>query len=454
GMARTTLKCSPTTSIQQEARLVLMSKRDGGGAHAATLVFLLRSLVNTRAPLKRVRAEGPVYEMQQFEVVVTNPFMQDCEFSIQLLHEPAEPLPVKEPEESNKKGPKRKAAPPAAELSSQAAALKAKMFPAAFALDRSRLRLKQNGSEKVRVSFLPFWIGTHYCTLLLRDKDAGSFAYELVGEAGLPAPCLEAKGVVPLESAHHTFDLFIPWLNPPLEAAKRTFLERHPGAKDRDQVELLKRDPFKTLGEAEYSVSQTNSLVSCSDRLVLSPSAIMPLAVEKGGPQPGKLGEPLGPGVLRLALKPLGTGIYPARVLLTSTAHYDVRVVDLELTAQTMVQQFELQFECAVRQSIMQEVPLVNTSDQFMAVSATLSSSTKAFAGQREVSVPPGATVAYPLQFRPLTVGAHEGLLELSIPSTGEKNQYRLQGKALDPVAESHVIVECQARKPATKTIV
>jgi hypothetical protein len=51
-----------------------MSKRDGGGAHAATLVFLLRSAVNTRSPLKRVRTEGPLYEMQQFEFTVTNPF--------------------------------------------------------------------------------------------------------------------------------------------------------------------------------------------------------------------------------------------------------------------------------------------------------------------------------------------------------------------------------------------
>jgi hypothetical protein len=41
----------------------------------------------------------------------------------------------------------------------------------------------------------------------------------------------------------------------------------------------------------------------------------------------------------------------------------------LRWCVQTMVQQFELLFECAVRQSIVQEVPLVNTSDQYMQVS-------------------------------------------------------------------------------------
>lgn len=52
---------------------MLMSRKDSG-AHAATLVFLLQSKVNTRAPLKRVRTEGPLYELQQFEFQVTNPF--------------------------------------------------------------------------------------------------------------------------------------------------------------------------------------------------------------------------------------------------------------------------------------------------------------------------------------------------------------------------------------------
>lgn len=37
---------------------------------------------------------------------------------------------------------------------------------------------------------------------------------------------------------------------------------------------------------------------------------------------------------LRVALKPVGTGIYPVRILLTSTTGVDTRVVDLELTAQ------------------------------------------------------------------------------------------------------------------------
>ncbi len=55
---------------------------------------------------------------------------------------------------------------------------------------------------------------------------------------------------------------------------------------------------------------------------------------------------------LKLSLKPQGTGAYPARLLLSSP--YDVRVVMVELTAQSAGAQFALELECAARQSIVQ----------------------------------------------------------------------------------------------------
>lgn len=78
-----------TVSLLSLYRLVLMSRKDAG-AHAATLVFLLRSTVNTRAPLKRIRTEGPLYDLQSFDFTVANPFPADGDFTVTLLHEPAE----------------------------------------------------------------------------------------------------------------------------------------------------------------------------------------------------------------------------------------------------------------------------------------------------------------------------------------------------------------------------
>jgi hypothetical protein len=45
--------------------------------------------------------------------------------------------------------------------------------------------------------------------------------------------------------------------------------------------------------------------------------------------------------VIKLGLKPVGTGIYPIRLLLTSAL--DTRVIDVELMAQTMTQEFNLE---------------------------------------------------------------------------------------------------------------
>ncbi|GFR48568.1 hypothetical protein Agub_g10470, partial [Astrephomene gubernaculifera] len=305
--AKLMIRCTPTNTLSQTSRLVLMSKREGG-VHAATLVFLLQCRVNTRAPLKRVRTEGPLYDMQQFEFTVSNPFPADGDFTITILHEPAEPLPKKEEEAGagGKGGAGRQGArggaggrgasmmrrsrkstgfgeaqfddPLSFKLSGT------RVWPDAFGLDRNRLRLKQNASERIKGFFLPFSMSTAYCTVLFRDKEQGEFCYELVGEPGLPAPIMEVKGAVPLEAPAQLYDLVLPFQNSALEAAKRAFQEKHPLAKDKEQLALLKQDPFKG-AEVVYSVTQTNSLMTAPSHLTLSARPTLPLlaALETGG---------------------------------------------------------------------------------------------------------------------------------------------------------------------------
>ncbi|KAF5834411.1 flagellar associated protein [Dunaliella salina] len=457
GTVRFPLKCAPTTSMPQEARLVLMSKQDGGGAHAATLVFLLRSQVNVRAPLKCVKTEGPLYEMQQFEFTVTNPFAADCDFSIQLLHEPADPDAVKAADKKNKGAPKKGSKPGAPSALERQGTLvddPQLPYPAAFGLDRTRMRLKANVSEKVRATFLPFMLGTHWCTVVFKDKDQGAFVYELVGETTLPAPVMECRGVVPLEGPNHTFDVFLPFSNNQLDVARRTFLDKHPGAKDRSQAALVRADHMKNQTELEYTVSQTNGLISCANSIKLSSNALPPAPPTPDAVvAPGRATDPAPPNCLRLALKPMGTGIYPVRIMLTSMDGLDTRVVDVELTCQIMLQQFDLLFEAPTRQTVTQEIPLLNTGEQTMTVVASLLGPSKAFSGNKEAYVPPGASLPYILTFKPLTQGEHKCTLELSIPATGERNVYTLVGKAADPVAESHIVIECQARKTASRNI-
>lgn len=64
------------------------------------------------------------------------------------------------------------------------------------------------------------------------------------------------------------------------------------------------------------------------------------------------------------------------------------------------------------------QVPVVNTSDQMVYVTAVLQGG-EAFTGPKDIMVSPGATVSYPLTFCAPWVGEYTGSLELSFPNSG-----------------------------------
>ncbi len=67
--------CRHHVSCMQTAKLVLVSKRGAnGGPPAAPLAFALRGEVDARGPLKRIKTSAQLYEFQEVEVKLTNPF--------------------------------------------------------------------------------------------------------------------------------------------------------------------------------------------------------------------------------------------------------------------------------------------------------------------------------------------------------------------------------------------
>ena len=61
---------------------------------------------------------------------------------------------------------------------------------------------------------------------------------------------------------------------------------------------------------------------------------------------------------------------------------------------------------------------MVNTSSQPVHVVADLRGG-EAFSGPKDLTVPPGLTIAYPLVFRAPWIGDYTGSLELSFPESG-----------------------------------
>lgn len=171
-----------------------------------------------------------------------------------------------------------------------------------------------------------------------------------------------------------TVELQLPFNNHLLENARRTYADKHPLAKDKEQAAKLRSDIGRSSDKGErlleYTVACSNTLLSCPQSLVLKTAMPATSASSAGGrlaSAAGGLSPPPSPpmhqqhpagdkqqikdeNVLKLQLKPLGTGVYPARLTLTSA--YDVRVVDVEVTAQSMGQTCTLEMECPARQQV------------------------------------------------------------------------------------------------------
>ena len=80
------ITCMNTIAKPCVGTLVFTSKRDGT-AQGTALVFNLQAMVDVLRPIQSAEMQGTTYTLDTFEVMVTNPFAQDCEFSIQLIQE-------------------------------------------------------------------------------------------------------------------------------------------------------------------------------------------------------------------------------------------------------------------------------------------------------------------------------------------------------------------------------
>jgi len=472
--------CSSSTSKPISGRLILSSRKDGT-AHAATLVFGLQCNVMNRTPIKVSSYESRVYEMLTSTIEVTNPFPGDCDFKIEMLSTNITPVSTaKEDAPTDKAGKKGGAAKKGRKGDGRGdvAGSDASLYPAPFGCDRRTLRMKAGERNYLNIAYLPFTLGTHICHVLFQSETFGEFVYELCGKTLLPTPSPSSK--FPADVKEHTIkEIQLPFVNTQLESAKRVFLERHPGNKNKAEVEMV-RNPPDMPKTVTYIVDTQSSFVSAPNTLELkhvvakAPAKRTETNAEAGAAHgDGAAGDsnaaadgrdggsppPAAPApepakeelvnTLIVTLAPKGPGLYPSKVVLQSP--YDVRVVDLEFSAAVTGSAASLDFECAARQSITQEIPLINNSDKSLNISARFVG--EGFSGPRDVTVSAHSTQQYPLTFKPAWFGDYNGSLQLTIAQTNETNTYELKGIAEEPLAEGHLVLESQARKSVARTL-
>lgn len=452
---------TPRTSTPGEAKLMLSCNREGSAPTATTLVFGLKPKLDAEAPLRRFNFDASCYEHVITTVELENPFPGDCEFAIEVKNFDADEV---------------KAAADAAALEAATSAgagagsgwtrergvapattarltatnrpkvpkVDSSLFPDPFGVNRRSTRVRRGDAVALSVSYLPFTMGSHVAHVTFTDAKYGSFVYELNGTSDYPMPFVTKKETVEITAQQILVPLT--YQNGPFEDAKRSFLEKHPLNKFQDQVDKLRcAAPWPK--KIEYRLQTHSKYMEVpKDRITLTLNgAKAKSVVEKNNKGDVVVREIPGENDMPIDFTPKGPGRYPGKVVLVSP--YDVRVIEVEFNADDKDTAASLEFECAARQVITQDIPMVNNGPRAMTVQSKFEGDVF-FTGPRDLIVPGGQTLNYPLSFKPKGAGEFNGRLTLSTGTT-DKSAYVLHAVVSDPLAEAHVILHCQAR---TKT--
>merc|ERR1719399_485822 len=425
------------------AQVVFTSRRQGN-AHAAAMVFKLKSQCTGRKPLKTFKVPAPLYEVGALEVDVDNPFPEDAEFLVSISSQHVEIV-----------GEERKPVP---------SKLLEQVEP--FYATSNRIRLRASSSTKLTIQFMPLETGTFVGSLGFFDGRVGEFYYEVVGEATNPTP-LEVHKVQCKVEEMQTKDIVLPFRNAQFEKAKQ-WLES--GARA-GSVPLGR---LKQLPESiTYDVRVTSPFYQAPKQITISqlqatgPGAAASSAAPSG---PGKKAggakaaekkdaaaaatADLNTEKLALEFRPREPGVYPCSVILTSAI--DMRIYSIEGTGTAPNSRVALTFNTHARREVVQNIPIVNPTDKDWPIKATFKQEGLAFDGPREFTAKKrsangqATTSHYPLTFRPEWICDVKAHLQLDNIPSKESYEYELHGVAEEPLSVDHRVVQCEARVKTT----
>ena len=239
----------------------------------------------------------------------------------------------------------------------------ASLYPSAFGIDRRTVKLRRGDVASLSVAFLPFAMGSHRA-LVLEDAAHGTFCVEFAGEAGT-APMLRVRADVTSGRRRTTSSCRSRtrrW------SRRSACLEKHPLCRVKEQADRLRAAkpwPKRT----EYAVQTHSAYMEIYENLALiqNPAKGRTEVATYGDGARKELWVP-GDNVAKVALNLRNPGRYPGKVVLFSER--DVRVLDLEFAAGNKDDRASLEFECCARETITQEIPLVNDGDRVMSVNA------------------------------------------------------------------------------------
>ncbi|KAK1930268.1 Cilia- and flagella-associated protein 47 [Phytophthora citrophthora] len=348
--------------------------------------------------------------------------------------------------------------------------------------------IRKNGSAKVKLEFLPLIPGNYRCQLLFLDENIGEFLYEVHAVANLPASLetleiqCEASAAASAGATTARFrfvrELTIPVKNPLLTRALTTFVDRASG-----QLRTKLKDGLKRCEESHHStyMVEFNSPYFTANvpELTLSTGLNKPIPVSGRSDTSGvdssapkvplkanqaRLGTPrsvlAGANSVLIDFQPKGAGRYACKLLLRSRnticGSSDLRVYDLVAKVKEPNVKTQLEFVAPARHSIVQEIPLSNPTETTWSLKAIFSNGNSdnpvgkppasMFSGPPNLVVPSKRSATYPLTFTPSWMYQETRTFVLLNTATQQQFEFELSGYGEEPLAQDHVVLNCQAR--------
>lgn len=383
-----------------ESNLLFQGKRVGT-FKPATMVFGLKTVVQTSHFVKTFEVSSVLFEPAKIEVAVENPFDTNAQFTVS--------------------------------FEQTCSASNAGELPDAFWTSTENINIKKSEKKMLSIQFLPFSPGANYqCKILFSDNKIGEFLYLVRGTCQIPLPIEEHKILTEASSVEH-IQIPLKVTNPEVDRALHLLRER------------LKKSKFGS--SANTNIPDPNQIdlqVSINSPYFNGPSEITIWRK----PNPNNVTQNDKP-VIPITFHPKDPGAYECLVTLQSA--FDYRVFKLSAKVRSEGMKAELEFSSPVRQRVVQEIPLTNHSDRPWKIQASLEGD--AFSGPVELRVPQGKSVSYPLTFYPRKMNTYSGKLILDNPDTLERYIYELIGVADDPLSESTINLECTAREAISHSI-
>eukprot|EP00825_Cyclidium_porcatum_P017017 TRINITY_DN1987_c0_g1_i2.p1 TRINITY_DN1987_c0_g1~~TRINITY_DN1987_c0_g1_i2.p1 ORF type:complete len:400 (-),score=64.28 TRINITY_DN1987_c0_g1_i2:21-1220(-) len=148
-------------------------------------------------------------------------------------------------------------------------------------------------------------------------------------------------------------------------------------------------------------------------------------------------------------------------LILKNSLKTDIRIYKLEITVHPKPVKATLEFRVPARKHTTQDIPIINNTDKDWTIKVLLQGDPNKNGNlftcnptmQKEFIVKRKSPGYFPITFTPKWLCTACAKLELTNPLTNDKFEYELKGFGEEPMAEDHIVIDCNARETTTYSI-